>query len=111
MPALPTVPEVPPLGSGSPAGIGVEGAADEAWTDGAVDGTVIPDGTADGGPDADDELGTWGTGDADPDTVEEHPTTSAVTSNSATADAGARRRSGNRGTSAPYKAPPSVDGE
>jgi hypothetical protein len=46
------------LGSGSPAGSGVEGAADEAWTDGAVDGTVIPDGTADGGPDADDELGT-----------------------------------------------------
>ena len=89
MPALPTVPDVPPSGSGSPAGGGVEAATDGACADGGVEGTVIPGGAADGGPD-DDGLGTWDTGDADPDTVEEQPTTSAVTSNSATAHAGAR---------------------
>ena len=90
MPALPTVPEVSPSGSGSPPGNGVDAATDGACADGVVEGTVIPDVATDGGPDADDELGAWDTGDADPDTAEEHPTTSAVTSNSATADAAAR---------------------
>ena len=111
MPELPTVPDVFPSGSGSPAGSGVEAEADGACADGGAGGTVIPDGAADDGPDDDDELGTWDAGDADPDTAEEHPTASAVTSNSATAHAGARRRSGNRGTFEPYKAPPSVPGE
>jgi hypothetical protein len=111
MPELPTDPDVSPSGSGSPAGSGAEVDADGPCADDGVEGTVIPDEAADDGPDDDDEFGTLDTGDADPDTVDEQLTTSAVTSNSATAHAGTRRRSGKRGTFEPYKAPPSVHGQ
>ena len=117
MPELPTVPDVPPSGSGSPPGGSVEAAAagDEAVADGRVDGTVILGGAADDDPDADVGPGT-DAGIADPvaavpATVDEHATASAATSSSATAGTGARRRSGNRATSEPYKAPPSAHGE
>src|SRR6478735_4156509 len=115
MPGLPTVPVEP----SSPAAVDGEGEAtaaeEEAAAEGGVGGTVIPDAAVADDPDGDGAIGTvFGTAEpvtAEPDTVDEQETARTAARSSVTADAGARRRSGDRGTSAPYKAPPSAQGE